>query len=353
MAEQATTPRRLEGNVALVAGATRGAGRAIALALGAAGATVYCTGRSVRGNPSEIGRRETVDDTADQINAAGGSGIAMRVDHTQEAEVIALFERISAEQGGRLDILVNDVWGGEHLIEFKPFWETSIQNGLKMFQTGLFTHLITARYGAPLMIARGQGLIIEVTDGDTPDYRGMLYYDLVKSGVIRHALGLSEELRPHGITAVALTPGFLRSEQLLDHFDLAGDEVRGPGVDRVVLDVQGAAVAPEAGGDALGDVDRAARCRRLVHDAVVDVGVVDDRDDGEVAVLEVAPEDVPETVGAGVADVHRAVDGEAAGVDADHVRLSRDEVLLTAAERVVNLERHRVLRPASFPGGPG
>ncbi len=218
MAEQATTPRRLEGNVALVAGATRGAGRAIALALGAAGATVYCTGRSVRGNPSEIGRRETVDDTADQINAAGGSGIAMRVDHTQEAEVIALFERISAEQGGRLDILVNDVWGGEHLIEFKPFWETSIQNGLKMFQTGLFTHLITARYGAPLMIARGQGLIIEVTDGDTPDYRGMLYYDLVKSGVIRHALGLSEELRPHGITAVALTPGFLRSEQMLDHF---------------------------------------------------------------------------------------------------------------------------------------
>ena len=218
MAEQATTPRRLEGNVALVAGATRGAGRAIALALGAAGATVYCTGRSVRGNPSEIGRRETVDDTADQINAAGGSGIAMRVDHTQEAEVIALFERISAEQGGRLDILVNDVWGGEHLIEFKPFWETSIQNGLKMFQTGLFTHLITARYGAPLMIARGQGLIIEVTDGDTPDYRGMLYYDLVKSGVIRHALGLSEELRPHGITAVALTPGFLRSEHMLDHF---------------------------------------------------------------------------------------------------------------------------------------
>lgn len=218
MTDKTTAERRLDGKVALVAGATRGAGRAIARALGAAGATVYCTGRSVRGNASEIGRRETIDETAELINAAGGKAIAVRVDHTREDEVIALFERIRAEQDGRLDILVNDVWGGEHLIEFKPFWETSIQNGLKMFQTGLFTHLITARYAAPLMMARRQGLIIEVTDGDTPDYRGMLYYDLVKSGVIRHALGLSEELRPHGITAVALTPGFLRSEQMLDHF---------------------------------------------------------------------------------------------------------------------------------------
>lgn len=212
------TTRRLDGQVALVAGATRGAGRAIALALGAAGAMVYCTGRSVRGTPSEIGRQETIDETAEMIEAAGGKAVAIRVDHTQEDEVIALFERIRAEQNGRLDVLVNDVWGGEHLIEFKPFWETSVANGLKMFQTGLFTHLITARYAAPLMIERGSGLIIEITDGDLPDYRGMLYYDLVKSGVIRHALGLSEELRPHGITAVALTPGFLRSEQMLDHF---------------------------------------------------------------------------------------------------------------------------------------
>jgi len=218
MAEQMTAERRLDGKVALVAGATRGAGRAIARALGAAGATVYCTGRSVRGNPSEIGRRETIDETAELINADGGKAIAVRVDHTQEDEVIALFERLRAEQNGRLDILVNDVWGGENWVEFKPFWETSVQNGLKMFQTGLFTHLITARYGAPLMLERGQGLIIEITDGDLPDYRGMLYYDLVKSGVIRHTLGLSEELRPHGITAVALTPGFLRSEQMLDHF---------------------------------------------------------------------------------------------------------------------------------------
>lgn len=216
--QAAAHKRDLTGKVALVAGATRGAGRAIALALGAAGATVYCTGRSVRGNPSEIGRSETIDDTADMINERGGKAIAIRVDHTVEAEVIALVERIRAEQAGQLDILVNDVWGGEHLIEFKPFWETSIQNGLKMFQTGLFTHLITARYVAPLMIERKQGLIIEITDGDLPDYRGMLYYDLVKSGVIRHALGLSHELRPHGITAVALTPGFLRSEQMLDHF---------------------------------------------------------------------------------------------------------------------------------------
>src|SRR5690606_283775 len=129
------------------------------------------TGRSVRGNPSEIGRSETIDDTADMINERGGKAIAIRVDHTVEAEVIALVERIRAEQAGQLDILVNDVWGGEHLIEFKPFWETSIQNGLKMFQTGLFTHLITARYVAPLMIERKQGLIIEITDGDLPDYR--------------------------------------------------------------------------------------------------------------------------------------------------------------------------------------
>lgn len=218
MQTSSTQSRDLSGKVALVAGATRGAGRAIALALGVAGATVYCTGRSVRGNPSEIGRRETIDETAEMITSRGGKAFAVRVDHTREDEVIALVERIRAEQNGQLDILVNDIWGGEHLIEFKPFWETSVTNGLKMFETGLFTHLITARYVAPLMIERGSGLIIEVTDGDTPDYRGMLYYDLVKSGIIRHALGLSEELRPQGVTAVALTPGFLRSEQMLDHF---------------------------------------------------------------------------------------------------------------------------------------
>lgn len=213
-----TAGRPLAGQVAVVAGATRGAGRAIALALGRAGATVYCTGRSVRGNASEIGRSETIDETAELINNSGGKAFAVRVDHSREDEVIAFFERVRSEQNGQLDILVNDVWGGEKWVEFKPFWETSMSNGLKMLQSGLFTHLITARYGAPLMLERKRGLIIEITDGDTPDYRGMLYYDLTKSGVIRHAMGLAEELRPHGITAVALTPGFLRSEQMLDHF---------------------------------------------------------------------------------------------------------------------------------------
>lgn len=212
-------PKKLAGKVALVAGATRGAGRAIAVALGAAGATVYCTGRTTRNHTSDIGRRETIDETAEIITHAGGIGIAVQVDHSQEAAVKALVERIADEQQGQLDVLVNDIWGGENLSEWgKPFWEQSIEKGLLLLQRAVFTHIITSRYAVPLMVARERGLVIEITDGDSDNYRGNLVYDLAKASIIRLAMGMASELKPKGITAVALTPGFLRSEQMLDHF---------------------------------------------------------------------------------------------------------------------------------------
>jgi NAD(P)-dependent dehydrogenase (short-subunit alcohol dehydrogenase family) len=212
----------LRGKVALVAGATRGAGRGIALALGAAGATVYCTGRSVRGRLSDMRRPETIDETAELVSASGGIGIPIQVDHNQMDEVRALFERVRREQNGQLDLLVNDIWGGDDLAEWgTSFWRLSLEKGLKMIERGLFTHIITSRFGAPLMVERGRGIIIEITDGDSPEYRGNLYYDLVKSSVIRLALGMAHELRDRGIAVVALTPGFLRSEAMLDHFGVA------------------------------------------------------------------------------------------------------------------------------------
>jgi len=210
--------RPLAGRVALVAGATRGAGRAIAIELGAAGATVYGTGRSTRGNPSPMARAETIEETAELVDAAGGRGIAVRVDHTQPDEVAALVRRIAAEQEGRLDVLVNDIWGGDPLTEWRPFWEHDLANGLTIQRTGVHTHLVTSWHAAPLMIARGQGLIVEITGGVDERYRGSLFYDLAKSGVIRLALAQAEELRPHGIAAVAVSPGFLRSEAMLDNF---------------------------------------------------------------------------------------------------------------------------------------
>jgi NAD(P)-dependent dehydrogenase (short-subunit alcohol dehydrogenase family) len=213
----------LQGKVAVVAGATRGAGRGIAVELGAAGATVYCTGRTSRsGEKSDINRSETIEETAERVTAAGGKGIAVRVDHSKPDEVKALFERVKAEQNGQLDILVNDVWGGEHLMEWDvPFWEIDLDKAFLMFQRAIFTHLITSRYGVPLMAERKSGLILEVTDGDSLDYRGMFTYDLVKTTVIRMALGMAQDLKSKGldnITALAITPGFLRSEQMLDHF---------------------------------------------------------------------------------------------------------------------------------------
>jgi NAD(P)-dependent dehydrogenase (short-subunit alcohol dehydrogenase family) len=196
--------------------------------LGEAGATVYCTGRSSRANRTHVKqtgspfnlqhRPETIEETAEMVTAYGGRGIPVRVDHTVEAEVEALFAQVRAEQS-RLDILVNDIWGGDDLTQWgKPFWELSIEAGLLMLQRSVHTHLITSRYGAPLLVERGQGLIVEITDGDTAAYRGNLYYDLVKMSVIRLAYAMAEELRPHNVTAVAVTPGFLRSEAMLEHF---------------------------------------------------------------------------------------------------------------------------------------
>jgi NAD(P)-dependent dehydrogenase (short-subunit alcohol dehydrogenase family) len=209
----------LQGQVALVTGATRGAGRGIAVELGAAGATVYCTGRSVRGNTT--GRPETIEETAELVTAAGGVGIAVRVDHTVPVEVEALFARIDKEQSGRLDLLVNDVWGGDELTNWEtPFWKHNLPNGLRMQEQAVHSHIITSYYAAPLMLARKQGLILEITDGDDLKYRGTLFYDLAKVSVIRLAHSMAEDLRPHGVTAIGLTPGFLRSEAMLEHFGI-------------------------------------------------------------------------------------------------------------------------------------
>ena len=207
----------LEGKVAVVAGATRGAGRGIAVSLGEAGATVWCTGRSTRGRPS--GKRpETIDETAELVTAKGGRGIAMRVDHSVHEEVEALAARVKTESG-RLDILVNDIWGGEDLIEFtNPFWKADVRKPIAMFERGLFTHLITSRYLLPLMIEKKSGLVVEVTDGDTFGYRGMVGYDVLKMSIIRLAWALSREVRKTGVTALAVTPGFLRSEEMLANF---------------------------------------------------------------------------------------------------------------------------------------
>lgn len=205
----------LEHRVALVAGATRGAGRGIATALGERGATVYCTGRSTRAGASPMGRPETVEETAEHVTAAGGFGIPVRCDHADESDVAALAARIRADHGG-LDVLVNDVWGGEKLTEFGvPLWEISIEKGRRMLDAALVTHILTLKHAAPLLMGRERPLVVEITDGDHFGYRGALFYDLVKMTVIRLAFDVARELRPHGVTAVAVTPGFLRSEEML------------------------------------------------------------------------------------------------------------------------------------------
>jgi NAD(P)-dependent dehydrogenase (short-subunit alcohol dehydrogenase family) len=210
----------LAGQVALVAGATRGAGRGIACMLGEAGATVYCTGRSVRGRPPTegpyAGRPETIEETAEMVSRHGGVGIAVRVDHLVETEVEALVQRIRKDQH-RLDVLVNDISEGEWH-DWKPFWQVSIEKGLRALQRGIHSHLITSRHAAGLMVEGKRGLIVEIGDGDTLTYRGTLFYDLVKVTVMRLAFAMAEELRKHGVAAVAVTPGYLRSEAMLDHF---------------------------------------------------------------------------------------------------------------------------------------
>ncbi len=204
--------RALEGKVAVVAGATRGAGRGIATALGEAGATVYCTGRSVPGSAGMTGRSETIQETAEIVTARGGRGVAVRVDHTVPAEVERLFAQV-----GEIDILVNDIWGGDDLIEWgKRLWETKLEDGLTLIDRAIKTHVITSYHGLPRL--RRGGVVFEITDGDAYFYRGHFFYDLVKTTVIRMAFALSQELEGRGVTALAVTPGFLRSEWMLDHF---------------------------------------------------------------------------------------------------------------------------------------
>ncbi|EYF00054.1 SDR family oxidoreductase [Chondromyces apiculatus] len=212
------TTKPLEGKIALVAGATRGAGRGIATMLGEAGATVYCTGRSVRGKPATGTRPETIDETAEMVTARGGHGIPVQVDHSVEPQVEALIARIRKDHG-KLDLLVNDIWGGDALTEFKkPFWQLSVETGRTMLDRAIFTHIITAKHAVPLLREREKSLIVEITDGDTYAYRGHLYYDLVKTTVIRLAFLYARELRHTGVSAVAVTPGFLRSEEMLENF---------------------------------------------------------------------------------------------------------------------------------------
>lgn len=209
--------RPLTGHVAVVAGATRGAGRGIARALGEAGATVYCTGRSVRGNLSPYGRPETIDETADMINAAGGTAIPLRVDHTVESEVEALFKRVDREHR-RLDVLVNSIAGEEPMMgQWGSFWKTDLKNADAIFSQSLLSHIITAKYAAPIMIRERRGLIVEVTENDMLGAGGNPMSQVVKLGLKGLALNMAAELRPHGVAAIAITPGFLRSESMLQH----------------------------------------------------------------------------------------------------------------------------------------
>jgi NAD(P)-dependent dehydrogenase (short-subunit alcohol dehydrogenase family) len=214
----------LQGKVALVAGATRAAGRGIAVELGAAGATVYVTGRSTRAQRSEMNRPETIEETAELVDRAGGRSVAVRVDHLVPAEVERLIGRIRAEQG-RLHILVNDIWGSTRMEWNKSVWESDLEYGLHTMRLGIDTHAITSHFALPLLIETPGGLVVEVTDGtaeyNAAHYRVSFFYDLVKNAVNRMAFALAHELQPHGGTAVAVTPGWLRSEAMLDAYKVS------------------------------------------------------------------------------------------------------------------------------------
>jgi NAD(P)-dependent dehydrogenase (short-subunit alcohol dehydrogenase family) len=214
-------PKPLAGKVALVAGATRGAGRGIAVQLGAAGATVYVTGRTTRSERSEMNRPETIEETAEMVDEAGGRGIAVQVDHLVQEQVRRLVARIQAEQRG-LHVLVNNIWGATSMEWGKPVWESSLDLGLRLLRLAVDTHAITSHFAIPLLIKQPGGLVVEVTDGtaeyNANNYRAWFFYDLVKAANLRMAFALAHELRPHAATAVALTPGWLRSEAMLEAY---------------------------------------------------------------------------------------------------------------------------------------
>lgn len=213
----------LAGQVALVAGATRGAGRGIARALGEAGALVYCTGRSAAGTSKGMTRPETIDQSADLIMQAGGRAAAVQVDHTRQDEVEKLVARIR-DEAGRLDVLVNSIWGADPMIDWgKRFWEVDLTNVSAYIDQTLISHVITCRHAAPLMIEANRGLIVEVIDGHFDGYRGHVLYDLTKASLARLAYGMAMELVRTQVTALALSPGFLRSEAVLQHFGVTED----------------------------------------------------------------------------------------------------------------------------------
>ncbi|MFI9457179.1 SDR family oxidoreductase [Amycolatopsis sp. NPDC052450] len=218
----------LAGKIALVAGATRGAGRGIAVQLGAAGATVYVTGRSTGSRRSEMNRPETIEETAALVGEAGGHGIAIGVDHLEAAQVRELVQRIDAEQGA-LHVLVNDIYGAP--IEWgKTVWESTLDIGLRTLRLAIDTHAITSHFALPLMIRNPGALVVEVNDGtaeyNSENYRVSFFYDLAKTAVNRMAFALGHELAPHGGTAVAVTPGWLRSEAMLDAYRVTEENWR-------------------------------------------------------------------------------------------------------------------------------
>jgi NAD(P)-dependent dehydrogenase (short-subunit alcohol dehydrogenase family) len=224
----------LRGRVAVVAGATRGAGRGIAAALGEAGATVICTGRTTREKRSEYDRPETIEESAELVTSLGGRGIAEAIDHLDSAQVRDLAGRLRRDHG-RIDVLVNDIWGGEILkggpAQWNtPIWELDLETGLRILRLAIDTHLITSHHLLPLLIAQPGGLLVEVTDGTTEynakNYRISVFYDLAKVSVNRLAFSQGHELRAHAASAVAITPGWLRSEMMLEAFGVSEESWR-------------------------------------------------------------------------------------------------------------------------------
>jgi NAD(P)-dependent dehydrogenase (short-subunit alcohol dehydrogenase family) len=226
----------MEPMVAMVTGASRGAGRAIALELGSTGATVYVTGRSVRGGPTTDNVPGTIDETATGVTERGGTGIAVRCDHTSDADVEALFERLRRDHG-RLDLLVNNVWGGyEHPdcrpLTIAPFWEQPLEQWDRMFTAGVRAHLTASRLAAPLMVAQRRGLIVSTTANlRALPYLRNIFYDLAKNAVSHLVWAMAEELREHNVSAVAVAPGFMRTERVVEAFERAGARAAldGPG----------------------------------------------------------------------------------------------------------------------------